>query len=313
MEIKTFAKFIVSVFFLIGIILRSFPVQAAQAAIDHNIWWNGVFHYQDGMHMNPLFPDKDDRVTVLLRVNRDDLTAAKIRYWSGTEHFVDMVWDHNDDEYSYWKGAIPASTAQVYYKFMLIDGTDTAWYNSKGMSDEEPSAGDFTYFSIGGTSAFKTPEWVKNAVFYQIFPERFYNRNLANDPPGTVPWGSEPTTKNFMGGDLQGIIDKLDYLNDGNPETPDDLGITAIYLNPIFESRTNHKYSTEDYENVDDNFGDNDLLSILITEAHNRGIKIILDGVFNHTGVAHPFFDDVVKRGVSSPYYNYSDIYHWRI
>ena len=263
--------------------------------------------------MNPLFPDKNESVTLFLRVNKDDLTAAKIRYWDGAEHYVAMAWDHNNDDYGYWKGTIPASTAQVYYKFKLIDGTDIDWYNAKGMSDDEPFAGDFTYFPVGGTSAFKTPEWVRNAVFYQIFPERFYNGDLANDPPETVPWGSEPTTKNFMGGDLQGIIDKLDYLNDGIPQTTDDLGITAIYLNPVFESRTNHKYSTEDYENVDDNFGTNETLSTLITEAHKRGIKIILDGVFNHTGVAHPFFNDVVTNGQASPYYHFYEITNWPI
>jgi glycosidase len=313
MKNKRIFKALILIVFLFGIASRSFIALAAQAANDNNIWWDGVFHYQDGIHMNPLFPTVNESVTVMLRVNRDDITAARIRYWAGAEYFVDMVWDHNDAEYSYWKGTIPASTTQAYYRFKLIDGTDVDWYSSKGMSDEAPFDRDFTYFPVGGTPAFEAPDWVKNAVFYQIFPERFYNGDSSNDPPGTVPWGSEPTTKNFMGGDLQGIIDKLDYLNDGNPATTNDLGITAIYLNPIFESRTNHKYSTEDYENVDDNFGDNTLLSTLITEAHNRGIRVILDGVFNHTGVAHPFFDDVVTNGVSSPYYKFYTIHNWPI
>ncbi len=313
MKNKRIFKALILIVFLFGIASRSFIALAAQAANDNNIWWDGVFHCQDGLHMNPLFPTVNESVTVMLRVNRDDVTAARIRYWAGAEYFVDMVWDHNDAEYSYWKGTIPASTTQAYYRFKLIDGTDVDWYSSKRMSDEEPFDGDFTYFPVGGTPAFEAPDWVKNAVFYQIFPERFYNGDSSNDPPGTVPWGSEPTTKNFMGGDLQGIIDKLDYLNDGNPDTTNDLGITAIYLNPIFESRTNHKYSTEDYENVDDNFGDNALLSTLITEAHNRGIRVILDGVFNHTGVAHPFFDDVVTNGESSPYYNFYTIHNWPI
>jgi len=299
--------------FLMTTMFRSAPAWAAQTAHDNNIWWSGVYHYQDALHMNPLFPAIKDAVTMVLQVNRDDLTAARIRYWDGSEHFVDMVRDRNDDLYDYWKGAIPASTAQVYYRFMLIDGTDTDWYSAKGMSDEKTLEGDFTYFPIGGTSGFKTPEWVRNAVFYQIFPERFYNGDITNDPPGAVSWGAEPTTKNFMGGDLQGIFDKLDYLNDGNPQTTHDLGITAIYLNPVFESRTNHKYSTEDYEKVDDNFGDNRLLSTLVNEAHKRGIRIILDGVFNHTGVAHPFFDDVVKKGESSSYYGFYTIHRWPV
>ncbi len=296
--------------FLFGPAAPSFSEQAAN---DENIWFHGVYHYQNGINMTPIFPGTDEAVELMLRVNKDDLTAVKIRYWDGSEHFIDMLWDHNDDEYGYWKGIIPASTSQVYYRFKLIDGNDVAWYNSKGMVEDAPFGGDFTYFPVGGNLAFETPDWVRHAVFYQIFPERFYNGNPSNDPAGSSPWGSIPTTKNFMGGDLRGVIDKLDYLNDGNPETTDDLGITALYLNPIFESRTNHKYSTEDYENVDDNFGDNTVLSELITEAHQRGIKIILDGVFNHTGVGHPFFDDVLKHGATSPYYKYYDIKKWPI
>ncbi|MGA1839068.1 MAG: alpha amylase N-terminal ig-like domain-containing protein [bacterium] len=313
MRMKIIIKQVILVSLLIGIVSGPIAIRAEQAAHDNNIWWNGIFHYQDGIYMSPLFPSIKDGVTLVLRVNKDDLTGAKIRYWNGSEFFVDMVWDRNDDQYGYWKGTIPASATQVYYKFMLVDGSDMDWYNAKGMSDDKPLEGDFTYFPIGGTSGFKTPDWVRNAVFYQIFPERFYNADSANDPPGTVKWGSEPTTKNFMGGDLKGILDKLKYLNDGDPKTTDDLGITAIYLNPVFESRTNHKYSTEDYEKVDDNLGDNQLLSTLIKEAHGRGIRIILDGVFNHTGVAHPFFDDVVKRGEASPYYKLYTIYRWPI
>jgi cyclomaltodextrinase / maltogenic alpha-amylase / neopullulanase len=90
---------------------------------------------------------------------------------------------------------------------------------------------------------FVTPEWVRHAVFYQIFPDRFANGDPSNDPENAQPWGSPPTFYNFMGGDLQGIIDHIDYLAD--------LGITALYLNPIFQATSNHKYNTFDYFRID--------------------------------------------------------------
>lgn len=138
------------------------------------------------------------------------------------------------------------------------------------------------------------PDWVQDAIFYQIFPDRFFNGDPSNDPPGTEPWGNPPTRENFFGGDLQGIIDKLDYLQD--------LGINALYLNPIFKARTNHKYDTSDYFEVDPTFGSNALLKDLVDELHRRDMRIILDGVFNHCGDGFWAFEDVKTLGASSIY-----------
>ncbi|MCR4405783.1 MAG: glycoside hydrolase family 13 protein [Anaerolineae bacterium] len=139
-----------------------------------------------------------------------------------------------------------------------------------------------------------SPKWVQDAVFYEIFPERFYNGDPTNDPPGTYPWGEIPTRENFFGGDLQGILAKLPYLQN--------LGISALYLTPIFKARTNHKYDTCDYLVVDPTFGSLDLLRELVAEAHHRGIRIVLDGVFNHCGDGFWAFQDVCQRGAESPY-----------
>jgi len=138
------------------------------------------------------------------------------------------------------------------------------------------------------------PAWVKDAVFYQIFPERFANGDPSNDPPGTEPWGGTPTARNYFGGDLRGILQRLEYLSS--------LGITAIYLNPIFASNTNHKYQTTDYLRIDPHFGDEATFQELIVACHARGIRVILDGVFNHTGVDFFAFADVKKNGASSRY-----------
>ncbi|MBM3702609.1 MAG: glycoside hydrolase family 13 protein [Actinobacteria bacterium] len=141
---------------------------------------------------------------------------------------------------------------------------------------------------------FKIPDWVRNSIFYQIFIDRFYNGNKNNDPIRTDRWGSKPTRKNFFGGDLEGIVKKLPYLKN--------LGINAIYLTPIFKASTNHKYDTEDYFSIDPSFGDIDTFKKLLKIAHNKDIKIIIDGVFNHTGDNFWAFKDIIKNKKSSPY-----------
>lgn len=141
---------------------------------------------------------------------------------------------------------------------------------------------------------YAVPDWVPDAIFYQIFPDRFCNGDSANDPLGTEPWGNPPTRENFFGGDLQGVLEKLDYLQG--------LGVNALYLNPIFRAQTNHKYDTCDYFEVDPAFGSNDLLKELVRELHWRDMRIILDGVFNHCGDGFWAFEDVKARGTASPY-----------
>lgn len=145
-----------------------------------------------------------------------------------------------------------------------------------------------------------TPQWVRDAVFYQIFPERFANGNPKNDPPNVQPWGSRPTPDNFMGGDLAGVHQHLGYLKA--------LGVNAIYFNPIFEATTNHKYNATDYMTIDPHFGTLADFKSLLADAHRMGIRVILDGVFNHTGVANPLFQDCVRNGPQSRYWNW---YHF--
>jgi len=145
-----------------------------------------------------------------------------------------------------------------------------------------------------------TPDWVRDAVFYQIFPDRFYDGDHTIDPPETRPWGELPTQDSFSGGDLVGIAEKLDYL--------ENLGITAIYLTPIFTAPSNHKYDTVDYFEVDPGFGGNHALEQLVTALHVRGMRIILDGVFNHCSEQHPFFLDAMARGRESAYWDWFQI-----
>jgi len=201
-----------------------------------------------------------------------------------------------------------------------------------------------------------SPHWVKDAIWYQIFPERFRNGNTSNDPtveeleikhPRTwqvsswtadwyklQPW-EEQNSKNFYenvfdrryGGDLEGILQKLDYLSD--------LGITAIYLNPIFEAYSLHKYDASTYHHIDNNFGPDaqgdielmkretddpatwswsaadDLFLRLVREAHSRGIRVIIDGVFNHCGTRFWAFQDVLRNQRGSKYADWFDVTRW--
>lgn len=138
------------------------------------------------------------------------------------------------------------------------------------------------------------PSWFQDAVFYQIFPDRFANGDPSNDPPDVQPWGAPPTVHGFQGGDLRGVRDRLDYLAD--------LGINSIYLNPIFQAASNHRYDTSDYLAIDDRLGTLADFRGLVDQAHRRGIRIVLDGVFNHSGRGFHAFRDLLSRGPSSPF-----------
>jgi glycosidase len=138
------------------------------------------------------------------------------------------------------------------------------------------------------------PDWVRDAVFYQVFIDRFHNGDPSTDPADVVPWDSAPTPTSFFGGDLAGLEAKLSYL--------EELGVTALYLTPIFEAGSNHRYDTHDYLSVDPVVGDATALRSLVDSAHARGIKVILDGVFNHVGDGFWAFRDLVSNGEDSAF-----------
>ncbi|HTX91012.1 MAG TPA: glycoside hydrolase family 13 protein [Anaerolineales bacterium] len=148
-----------------------------------------------------------------------------------------------------------------------------------------------------------TPYWVQDAIFYQIFPDRFANGDPANDPPNVHPWNAAPTNWNFAGGDLRGIIQHLDYLLD--------LGINALYLNPIFLSTSNHRYNTSDYFQIDPKLGTMADFHMLLDAAHRNNLRVILDGVFNHCGRGFFAFVDVLENGENSPYKDWFHIHRF--
>ncbi|MBC7542493.1 MAG: hypothetical protein H7338_07165, partial [Candidatus Sericytochromatia bacterium] len=147
------------------------------------------------------------------------------------------------------------------------------------------------------TRSVTVPDWAKDAVFYQIFPERFANGDKRNDPPKVQAWGGKPENDNYFGGDLQGILDKMPYLKD--------LGVNTLYFNPIFAATSNHKYNTRDYSIIDPQFGDKALFKKVVAAAHANGMRVILDGVFNHTGDDNVAFKDAEANGPKSKFWNW--------
>lgn len=148
-----------------------------------------------------------------------------------------------------------------------------------------------------------TPDWVKHAVFYQIFPDRFAFSAEVEKPSNLEPWSSPPTRQGYKGGDLLGVVERLDYLQE--------LGITAIYFTPVFQSASNHRYHTHDYYQVDPLLGGNAALRALIDACHARGIKVVLDGVFNHASRGFFQFNDILENGPHSPWLDWFTIEDW--
>ena len=146
-----------------------------------------------------------------------------------------------------------------------------------------------------------TPEWVKHAVFYQIFPDRFARSATVAKPTFLEPWDTPPTTYGFKGGDLVGVADKLDYLKD--------LGISAIYFCPILQSTANHRYHTHDYFRVDPILGGDVAFKKLLTQSHKRGIRVVIDGVFNHASRGFLQFNHMLENGRDSPYLDWFHIH----
>ncbi|MBE2237147.1 MAG: glycoside hydrolase family 13 protein [Caldilineaceae bacterium] len=153
--------------------------------------------------------------------------------------------------------------------------------------------------------SFQTPDWVKDAVFYQIYPDRFARSQSTLHSPGLYfkPWGSPPEEQGFQGGDLLGIVERLDYLQN--------LGVNALYLTPIFASASNHRYHTYDYMEVDPLLGGNAALRALLDAAHARNMYVVLDGVFNHASRGFWAFHHILECGGNSPYIDWFTVHGW--
>ena len=271
--------------------------------------FNAVYHRPKGN-----FAYAYDKQTIHIRIKtaKADIEKCYIVFgdkydWSNQYSVKSMTKLCSDALFDYWQANIVPPNRRLCYMFLFESGKEKYWYTEYGFHKEQPTDVNFMfeYPFLHEIDIFKTPDWVKDAVFYQIFPERFANGDKTNDPEPIEKWGNKPTRDNYFGGDLKGIIDKLHYL--------EKLGINAIYLTPIFEANTNHKYDTKDYMRIDPQFGDIDTLKELVSKCHDKGIRVILDAVFNHSGYYFPPFQDVLKKGQKSKYCDWFHIYSYPI
>jgi cyclomaltodextrinase / maltogenic alpha-amylase / neopullulanase len=245
-------------------------------------------------------------IHIRLRTKKDDIEQVNMIYgdpyeWENGEwqtQTASMSKSGSDELFDYWFIAIVPPYRRLRYGFELHNKGEQLVYTEKGFYSKAPKDDISYYFCfpfLNKIDVFQTLEWVKDTVWYQIFPERFANGNAALNPPGTLNWGSEePTPTSFFGGDFEGIIQHIDYLIE--------LGVTGIYFTPIFKAPSNHKYDTIDYFEIDPQFGDKEAFKRLVETCHKHGIKVMLDAVFNHSGYFFAPFQDVLKNGEHSKY-----------
>lgn len=275
--------------------------------------------------VSPMEPEPGDLVTIRFRTAKNNVDAVYLI--NGAERLL-MTYEKSNGIFDYFIAEIPVGEQSINYYFEIRTGKLRCFYNKRGASRELQE--QYSFIIAPG---FKTPDWAKGAVMYQIFVDRFYNGDKTNDVENreyyyiggytskVENWEKSPEImgiREFYGGDLQGVIDKLDYLQD--------LGIDVIYFNPIFVSPSNHKYDIQDYDYIDPHYGrivedtgtfleegdqdnthssryikrvtdkanleaSNELFVKLVDEVHKRGMKVILDGVFNHCGSFNKWLD----------------------
>ena len=280
-------------FKIIVLIFLLFPFTAE--AID----WESVFSDQSKYFFYPSLPTSSDTITIRLWTGKkEENLLVSLCVKARDEDFVKIpmknIGESSGEVYYVWEAVLLPSPKKRWYCFEISDKLEHSYWGIGGKSKELSE--DFCWQIIPD---YKIPEWVFQSVFYQIFPDRFADGDKSNNvKEGEYEylgvkvythksWDELPQnpTKcaDFFGGDLWGIIEKLDYLYK--------LGINGIYLNPIFLSPSNHKYDTQDWRQVDPHFGGNGSLEALVKYAHSLGIKLILDGVFNHSGDWHYWFD----------------------
>ena len=253
------------------------------------------------------FAYNQKELRIRLRAAKDDLDKVEIIYavkynWLTDRKSKQMQKSYSDALYDYYTVTLDVPDSRIGYIFLLQSGEEKYYYSEEGLTIEynhdKSYYNFFQYPYINEIDLHKKVAWCDQAVFYQIFVDRFHMGSSSKDKRYIDKnWGELPKPKGFYGGDLPGITEKLDYLQD--------LGINSIYLTPIFQSPSNHKYDTIDYEEVDAMFGTNRDLKELVESAHKRGIKILLDAVFNHCSYLCKQFQDVLRKGKESVYYDW--------
>lgn len=277
-------------------------------------WLPSIHHDGSALYVRPQRQRLNELVTLRLRAAPDaPLDQVFVRICpDGEQQMAPMRRAEATAGAQWWQAEIPLSMPAFGYRFWLLTAEGGWWLTAAGAQRATPT--DATDFRL--LSGVAAPDWVRSSVFYQIFPDRFDDGEPANNvrdgeylcggrPVMARPWGAPPRSHKesggveFFGGDLQGIARRLDYL--------EDLGVNALYLNPVFTAPSNHKYDTEDYDHVDPHFGGDEALAGLREALDARAMRLMLDVVLNHCGVTHGWF----QAAQADPQAPSADFFTW--
>ena len=254
------------------------------------------------------FATGEKELVLRLRMAREDEKAKVFLIYAQKYDFtfcrkkLPMEIKYSDRLYNYYEIKMRLEDVRFAYIFQIEEDGNTWYFSEDGVTKEYKFEEAFYNFFqmpyINKNDVMDTVEWMRSAVFYQIFVERFRQGNEKKDTSYiNMKWDEKPTPKSFAGGDLAGIIEKMDYLKE--------LGINALYLTPVFRSISNHKYDIIDYFTVDPQFGTKEELRQLVKLAHENGIRVVLDAVFNHCSMEMQQFQDVLEKGRESRFYDW--------
>ncbi len=278
-------------------------------------WTAGLHHDGSALYVSNPLPKQNETLTIRVRVPAD----APIRVIflrtapDGEQHLMRMHIESEDAVCRYWAADVRVTMPYTPYRFKIMSDEGAYWLTAMGVSRADaPDLWDFKLLAD-----FAAPNWLDDAVFYQIFPDRFYNGDPTNDVPSGAwnrrgfttqqrEWGTpvlpfqQGGTLDFYGGDLQGITQKLDYLQD--------LGVTALFLNPIFTAYTNHRYDIANYNEVDPHLGSNEALAELRHALDERAMRLILDVTPNHCGSENVWFLEALadQNAATAEYFTFN-------
>lgn len=252
-----------------------------------------------------------DGKTIVLRIRfAKGEQICKLSVWYNTKYHIaqqqfkqKMQLIASDTQFDYYKATLRLGDPRLAYLFYFEYDNKPYYFCEDGLVSTYnfnlAYFNSFQFAYINDDDVIQNVGWLNNAVFYQIFVDRFCCSDKAIGIKSKInaEWDELPTPTSFYGGNLDGITENLDYIKE--------LGATAIYLTPIFKSKSNHKYDTIDFYCIDESFGDKESLKRLVEKAHEKGMRVVLDAVFNH--VSHDFarFKDVMKKGKKSKYFDW--------
>ncbi|MBX3096669.1 MAG: alpha-glucosidase C-terminal domain-containing protein [Fimbriimonadaceae bacterium] len=268
------------------LVIKPFGYEQPALVGDGKITESAILHKSE----LPFLTWDNGQLTLIIQVRRDDVQSVSVRTGKTSDDLENAVAFSplsQTEFYSTYAGQVSWDrSSPLYYEFVIQDGDQrlTVDRGANGAFQVDPKS----------LVSLSPPEWVQDAIIYQIFPDRFANGSVANDPAGVQDWDAEPNFRDFKGGDFAGVEQRLNHLVE--------LGVNTVYFNPIFQGPSNHRYETTDYFTVDPRLGTNEEFSRLTNIMDSRKIRTVLDGVFNHTSVEFKPFQDIRDKGRNSEF-----------